>query len=68
MTAAQILAVILFAAMFLLIVSEKIERHVVSLVCGLLMLVLVFGVCMKSPRGDLEYPQPAEFFLRQLLV
>ena len=51
MTAAQILAVILFAAMFLLIVSEKIERHVVSLVCGLLMLVLVFGVCMKSPAA-----------------
>ena len=51
MTAAQILAVILFAAMFLLIVSEKIERHVVSLVCGLLMLVLVFGVCMKSPTA-----------------
>ena len=37
--------------MFLLIVSEKIERHVVSLVCGLLMLVLVFGVCMKSPAA-----------------
>ena len=51
MTAAQILAVILFAAMFLLIVSEKIERHVVSLVCGFLMLVLVFGVCMKSPAA-----------------
>lgn len=51
MTAAQILAVILFAAMFLLIVSEKIERHVVSLVCGILMLVLVFGVCMKSPAA-----------------
>ena len=51
MTAAQILAVILFAAMFLLIVTEKIERHVVSLVCGLLMLVLVFGVCMKSPAA-----------------
>jgi Na+/H+ antiporter NhaD/arsenite permease-like protein len=45
---AQILAVIIFAVMFLLIVSEKVERHYVSLGCGLLMLVLVFGVCMHS--------------------
>ena len=51
MTAAQILAVIIFAAMFLLIVSEKIERHLVSLGCGLLMMVLVFGICMKSPAA-----------------
>ena len=49
MTAAQILAVIIFAAMFLLIVSEKIERHLVSLGCGLLMMVLVFGrVCLRN--------------------
>ena len=51
MAAAQILAVIIFAAMFLLIVSEKIERHVVSLGCGLLMMVLVFGICMRSPAA-----------------
>ena len=40
---AQILAVVIFAVMFLLIVTEKIERHWVSLGCGLLMLVVVFG-------------------------
>ena len=51
MEAAQILAVIIFAAMFLLIVSEKIERHLVSLGCGLLMMVLVFGICMSSPAA-----------------
>ena len=51
MEAAQILAVIIFAAMFLLIVSEKIERHLVSLGCGLLMMVLVFGICMRSPAA-----------------
>lgn len=45
---AQVLAVILFIAMFALIVSEKIERHLVSLGCGLLMIILVFGVCMHS--------------------
>lgn len=45
---AQIVAVVIFVAMFALIVSEKIERHLASLGCGLLMLVLVFGICMHS--------------------
>ena len=48
---AQILAVVIFAVMFLLIVTEKIERHWVSLGCGLLMLVVVFGLCMHSPAA-----------------
>lgn len=48
---AQILAVVIFAVMFLLIVTEKIERHWVSLGCGLLMLVVVFGFCMHSPAA-----------------
>ena len=48
MTAAQIAAVVIFLAMFGLIVSEKIERHLVSLGCGLLMIVLVFGLSMHS--------------------
>lgn len=46
---AQVLAVVIFLAMFALIVSEKVERHIVTLVCGLLMLVLVFGIVMHSP-------------------
>ncbi len=45
---ASILALIIFLIMFGVIISEKIERHIVSLVCGLLMLVLVFGLCMHS--------------------
>ena len=48
---AQILAVIIFVAMFALIVTEKIERHIVTLVCGLLVLVLVFGLVMHSPAA-----------------
>ena len=48
MEIAQIIAVLIFIFMFLAIVSDKIERHIVTLVCGLLMLVLVFGICMKS--------------------
>lgn len=45
---AQIFAVIIFIAMFLLIVTEKIPRHFVTLGCGILMLLVVFGLCMRS--------------------
>lgn len=48
MLAAQIFAVVIFIAMFLLIVWDKIERHIVTLGCGLLTLVIVFGICMRS--------------------
>lgn len=48
MTIAQILAVLIFVAMFVLIVIDKIERHIVTLACGALTLVLVFGVAMKN--------------------
>lgn len=44
----QVLAVVIFVAMFLLIVSEKIERHIVTLGCGLLTILLVFGLSMHS--------------------
>ena len=45
---AQILAVVIFIAMFVLIVLEVWERHVITLGCGLLTLVLVFGLGMHS--------------------
>lgn len=45
---AQVLAVVIFVAMFILIVSEKIERHIVTLGCGLLTILLVFGLSMHS--------------------
>lgn len=45
---AQVLAVLIFVVMFALIISEKIERHIVTLICGLATLVLVFGLCMHS--------------------
>lgn len=45
---AQILAIIIFVSMFALIISEKVERHIVTLCAGLLMLVLVFGITMHS--------------------
>lgn len=48
MFTAQVLAIIIFAAMFLMIITEKIERQWVTLGCGLLTLILVFGVCLKN--------------------
>lgn len=44
----QILAVAIFLIMFILIITEKLERHIVTLLCGLLTLVLVFGIGMHS--------------------
>ena len=45
---AQVFAAIIFIAMFAFIVTEIVERHVVSLICALLTLILVFGVGMHS--------------------
>lgn len=50
---AQILAILLFVIMFVLIVLDKIERHYVTLGCGILTLLLVFGVAMQSMSGIL---------------
>lgn len=51
---AQILAVVIFIAMFVLIVLDKIERHYITLGCGLLTLLLVFGVCMHDVNAIVE--------------
>lgn len=48
MLVAQIFALIIFVAMFILIISEKIEKHYITLGCGLITLVVVFGLCMHS--------------------
>ena len=45
---AQILALIIFLAMFVLIILEEWDRHLITLGCGLLTLVLVFGLGMRS--------------------
>ncbi|MCI8900989.1 MAG: citrate transporter [Lachnospiraceae bacterium] len=51
---AQVFAVIIFIAMFVFIVTEIVERHVVSLVCALLTVVFVFGVGMHSMAAVIE--------------
>lgn len=51
---AQIFAVVIFLAMFILIITEVWERHIVTLGCALLTLILVFGICMHSPQAIIE--------------
>lgn len=54
MAMAQIFAVLIFVVMFVLIIMEKFERHIVTLCSGLLTLVLVFGVCMHDMGAVVE--------------
>lgn len=52
--AAQICSVIIFVVMFALIIMDKIPRQWVTLGCGLATIVIVFGICMKSPSAIME--------------
>ena len=61
---AKVLALIIFLVMFLLIVTEKIERQYVTLGCGAIMLIVVFGICMRSPmKHAAMFLQLLYFFL-----
>ena len=51
---AQILAVSIFVVMFVLIIFEIFERHYITLVCGALTLLLVFGLGMKSMTAVID--------------
>ncbi len=59
---AQIFAVVIFVAMFVLIVMEVFERHIISCVCALLTLVLVFGVGMQSIPAIVDTLNVKSFF------
>lgn len=54
MTLAQASALIIFIVMFALIVLDKFERHYVTLGCGLVMFVLVFGIMMHDGNAVME--------------
>ena len=54
MAVAQVLATLIFVVMFIMIVMDKIERHYVTLGCGLLTLAGVFGLCMRSVDAVVE--------------
>lgn len=51
---AQILAVCIFLAMFILIITEIWERHIITLACGILTLAVVMGFAMRSPSAIWE--------------
>lgn len=59
---AQIFAVIIFVAMFVFIVTEIVERHVVSSICALLTIILVFGLGMHSTQAIWETLNLHSFF------
>lgn len=61
---AQVVSVVIFVLMFALIVTDKIERHIVTLVCGLATLILVFGVCMHSMTAVSETLNIGSIFTR----
>ncbi len=48
---AQLTAISIFILMFVGILSEKFERHQVSLFCGAAMLIIVCGMMMKDYKG-----------------
>lgn len=54
MSVAQILAVTIFVIMFVLVVLDKIEKQYVTLGCGLLTLILVFGFAMRDMNAVVE--------------
>ncbi len=51
---AQLIAVLIFVGMFILMISEKVERHIVTLGSGILVLIFVFGVGMHSRAAMME--------------
>ena len=54
MFAAQICAVVIFLIMFILLITERIPRQIVTLSCGLATLVLVFGVCLRDGSAVIQ--------------
>ena len=50
MTLAQLASGLIFLLMFILLIMERFERHITTLFCGALTLVVVFGICM----GDIQ--------------
>ena len=54
MLSAQIVAVVIFLLMFALLISEKLPRHITSLLCAACTLIFVFGVAMHDRAAILE--------------
>ncbi len=63
MTAA-VTAGIIFILMFVLIITEKIPRHFATMGCGILTLLLVFGLCMRDAEAIVNTLNFGEIFTR----
>lgn len=64
MILAQILAVIIFIIMFLLVITDKFERHYVTLGCGIATVVGVCGLAMHSKEAVLQTLNIGSIFRR----
>lgn len=62
MTVAQVLALVIFVVMFILIVMDHFERQNITLGCGILTLLLVFGISMRSIDAIIETLNLKSFF------
>ena len=51
MKLAQILAIIVFLVMFFLIILDKIEKHYVTLGCGAVTIIVIFGIVMNDTKA-----------------
>ena len=51
---AQITAGVIFVIMFALIITDKIERHIVTLLSACATLILVFGICLHNADAAIE--------------
>lgn len=62
MNIAQILALCIFILMFVLLITEKLPRHISSLLCAVLTLGLVFGLSMRDGGAIIETLNFKSFF------
>ncbi len=62
--AAAVTAGIIFILMFVLIIKEKIPRHLATMGCGALTLLIVFGLCMRDAQAIVNTLNFGEIFTK----
>lgn len=62
MLTAQIFAIVIFLLMFALIITEKLERHIVTIICAAATLLIVFGFCMRDITAVIDTLNIGAFF------
>ncbi|MDD6102528.1 MAG: SLC13 family permease [Clostridiales bacterium] len=65
---ATVCAIIIFLAMFGVIIRGRVERHIPALVGGALVLIVVFGICMHSMDAIIETLNFKSIFTSQFWV